>query len=111
MSTTRVMGIMTRLMEMPPAFIATSSYFSPKLPMVIMEAKRTAMGSAMGTKVAAAYINNSAITLNSSPLPTRSSTYFHTNCISSTKTAMAKVSTNGPMNERSMRRSSFFIGC
>ena len=48
------MGNMMRRTEMPPAFMATSSYFSPKLPMVIMEAKRTEMGSAMGTKVAEA---------------------------------------------------------
>ena len=45
---------MARETEIPPAFMATSSYFSPKLPMVMMEAKRTAMGSAMGTKVAEA---------------------------------------------------------
>ena len=49
-----VMGIMTRLTLMPPAFMATSSYFSPKLPMVMIEAKSTAIGSAMGTKVAEA---------------------------------------------------------
>ena len=49
-----VMGSMTRLTLTPPAFMATNSYFSPKLPIVIMEAKSTAMGNAMGTKVAEA---------------------------------------------------------
>ena len=46
------MGRIARLTEMPPAFIATSSYFSPKLPIVMIDAKSTAMGSAIGTKVA-----------------------------------------------------------
>ena len=78
---------------------------------MFMEANSVEIGSAMGTKVADAYISNSMMTPNSSPLPTRSSIYFHTNCISRTKTAMAKVSSSGPRKDFSMRRSSFFIKC
>ena len=106
---TIAIGIMTRLTETPPAFIATSSYFSPKLPMVIMEAKRTAIGSAMGTNVAEAYMRSSAMTENSRPLPTKSSTYFQTNCMRSTSTERVKVSTSGPMKDLSMSLSSLFI--
>ena len=47
-------GIIMRRTEIPPAFIATSSYFSPKLPIVIMDANKVAMGRAIGTKVMAA---------------------------------------------------------
>ena len=107
---TTAIGSIIRLTDMPPAFIATSSYFSPKLPIVMIEANSTAIGNAIGTKVAEAYISSSAITPNSNPLPTKSSIYFHTNCISSTNTAMANVSNSGPRKDFSMSRSIFFNG-
>ena len=49
------------------------------------------------------------MTLKSRPLPTMSSIYFHTNCMSSTKTDSVKVSSSGPRKERSMSLSNFFI--
>ena len=103
------MGIITLRKEMPPALMAMSSYFSPKLPIVMMEAKRTAMGNAIGTNVAEAYKSSWAMTLNSNPLPTKSSIYFQTNCISSTNTAMANVSRSGPKKDFNISLSSFFI--
>src|SRR5690348_12870407 len=44
----------------------------------------------------------------SSPLPTRSSMYFHRNCMSRTKSEMRKVTSIGPAKARSTRRVSFF---
>ena len=46
-------GFSIFLKEIPAAFIAESSYFSPKFPIVINEAIRTAIGRANGTNLAA----------------------------------------------------------
>ena len=52
MSATRKMrGRMMRNSEMPAAFMAVSSKFSPRLPKVISEANRMASGSPSGTMV------------------------------------------------------------
>ena len=40
--------------DMPALFIETSSYLSPKLPMVIIDAKSIERGNAIGTRVAQA---------------------------------------------------------
>ncbi len=47
-------GRIMRNSDMPAAFIAVSSSFSPRLPKVISEASSTASGSAIGTIVSAA---------------------------------------------------------
>jgi hypothetical protein len=62
----------------------------------MIEANNIASGNARGISPNAAYINNSDTTPQSSPFPTKSSMYFHRNCISSTKTQMKKVIKNGP---------------
>ena len=47
-------GAITRMSEMPDAFMAVSSNFSPKLPKVIRLASSMASGSAIGTMLTAA---------------------------------------------------------
>ncbi len=49
-----VSGFMMRNSDMPEAFMAVSSNFSPRFPNTISEASSTASGSAMGTMVSAA---------------------------------------------------------
>ena len=56
-ATTAISTISERMMrksDMPAAFMAVSSNFSPRLPNTISEANSTANGRAMGTKVSAA---------------------------------------------------------
>jgi len=55
METTIINGRIILQREMPADFIATSSYLSPKLPRVIMEASKTASGRAIGTRVTNIY--------------------------------------------------------
>ena len=45
---------MVRISDMPEAFMAVSSKFSPRLPNIISEARSMASGSAIGTMVRAA---------------------------------------------------------
>ena len=54
-ATTIIRGRIILHKEMPAAFIATSSYLSPKLPNVIIEARSIAKGSAIGTRVISIY--------------------------------------------------------
>ena len=49
------------------------------------------------------------MTLSSRPLPTSSSMYSHRNCITKMKMVIARIAKNGPMNDFSMNRSSFFM--
>ena len=49
-----MIGRIILIKEMPAAFIAVSSNFSPRLPNVISEASKTASGNAVGTMVNAA---------------------------------------------------------
>ncbi|KAF5028134.1 hypothetical protein DSECCO2_662250 [anaerobic digester metagenome] len=72
-SETTTSGVRILLSEIPAAFIASSSLFSPKLPIVIIEANRVARGSASGIRVAAPHPINSRITAKLSPFPTSSS--------------------------------------
>ena len=94
LSTIRGFNILQR--ERPEDFIATSSYLSPKFPIVIMEAKRIESGKAIGTRVAQAYVIISKITDHSNPLPTICSIFFQRNCNNNTNIAMEKVSSQGP---------------
>ena len=47
--TVTISGAITRISEIPEAFMAVSSNFSPRLPNVIRLARRIASGNAMGT--------------------------------------------------------------
>ncbi len=94
---------------MPDDLSATSSYFSPRFPKSISEDNSTARGNAIGTKVQQAYIIKRATVIKPSPLPTRSSTYFHKNCSSRTKIAMKNVSTRGPRYCFNRKISNFLI--
>ena len=59
----------------------SNSLFSPRFPKVINDAIKMAKGKARGTKLADVYNSNSAIIEISNPFPTKSSIYFHRNCI------------------------------
>jgi hypothetical protein len=99
MEITRVrytIGLMIRGREIPADFMASNSLFSPIPPIVINEAKRVDKGRAMGTNPAEAYSRSSAITSALKPFPTRSSMYFHRNCISRINMTMKKVRSKGP---------------
>lgn len=61
-----------------------------------------AKGKAMGTKVMEAWKNSSRMILNDSPLPAKSSTYTHKNCINSTKITTKKVKMKLPRNDFNM---------
>src|SRR5574344_133108 len=94
---------------MPAAFMESSSLCSPKLPKVIIEAKRVERGMVYGSVVADPHPRNSRITHILRPFPTRSSMYIHRNCITKINAVTKKVMRNGPKNDLSMKRSSFFI--
>ena len=66
-------GVITLRVEIPAAFMARSSLFSPSWPIVIMEARRVERGSARGRTVQPPQNMNSSIILNPRPLPTSSS--------------------------------------
>ena len=70
---TQISGKRMRGSEMPAAFMASSSFFSPMPPRVMMEASRVASGRAIGISVQAAQPRNSKITPSPSPFPTNSS--------------------------------------
>ena len=70
---TQMSGVRMRGSEMPAAFMASSSFFSPIPPSVMMEASRVASGRAIGISVQAAQPKNSKITPRPSPFPTSSS--------------------------------------
>ena len=66
-------GVMTRKMEKPADFMASSSLFSPICPRVIMDASRVESGRASGRMVQLPHIRNSRMILSPRPLPTSSS--------------------------------------
>lgn len=68
----------------------------------MMLANRVPSGMANGTKLAVAKTNNFNITYHSSPFPTKSSTYFHTNCMTRINSVRKKVAMNGPKNDPTM---------
>lgn len=54
MTISTMSGAIVRRSEMPEAFMAVSSKFSPRLPNIMSEASSMASGRAMGTMVRAA---------------------------------------------------------
>ena len=80
-----------RKREMPAAFMAVSSKFSPILPKVISDASKIASGKANGTNEKVEYMKNSARTDQSTPFPTKSVTCLHKNCINKIKIQMRNV--------------------
>ena len=106
---TKKSGRIKRKSEMPEDLIATSSKFSPSLPNVIMEESSMAMGRARLTRVALANMMNLMSVKKSSPLPTRSSIYFHNICIINTNSVTKKVAINGGINALRISLSNFFI--
>ena len=106
---THINGRINLSKEMPADFIATSSKLSPRLPNVMMDEIKIAIGMAKDDKVALAYHTNFMMVIKGSPLPTRSSIYFHKVCIISTKNAIKKVTINGPKKDLSISLSNFFI--
>ena len=102
-------GLKKRKREIPDDFIATSSKFSPILPNVIIEDRRTLSGSARGTSVVDIYISNCISIHMLRPLPIISSMYSQKNCIINTKRATKKVTMKGPIKLLMSNMSSFFI--
>ena len=96
---TTINGLIILNREIPADFRASNSFFSPKLPNAIMEASSTDNGRARGTQLADAYKRSSKMIFDSSPLPIKSSTYSHRNCMSSMSIQIIKLSRNGPLNE------------
>ena len=97
-----ISGLMIRIREMPAAFMAVSSKFSPKLPKVINDASNMANGNAMGTSEKMAYTKNSPNTDQPIPFPINSATCFHKNCINRMKMQMRKVIKNSVKNRLNM---------
>ena len=108
---THISGRIKRNNEIPEDLIATSSKLSPRLPNVMIEDIRMAIGIASVSREALAYQRNLPIVIRSRSLPTRSSMYFHRLCIINTKKAMKNVAINGPINDRRISWSNFFIIC
>ena len=106
---TKIKGRIKRNKEIPADLIATNSKVSPRLPKVIMEEIRIAMGMAKGSSEALAYHKNSPIVKRSRSLPTRSSIYFQRVCITKTKNVMKNVATNGPIKDLMISLSNFLI--
>jgi hypothetical protein len=74
-----------------------------------MEAKSMASGKANGTNPNEAYRSNSETIFQSRPFPTRSSMYFHRNCINRINTQMKKVIKKGPRKLLIINRCNRFI--
>ena len=106
---TQTNGRMKRSSEMPAALMATNSKLSPRFPNVIIDEINIAIGIASINNDALAYHKNWQIVAKSSPFPTRSSMYFHKLCIISTKNAIKKVTTKGPIKDFKMSLSNFLI--
>ena len=88
--------------DIPAAFMAVSSKFSPRFPKVIKDARSIAKGNAMGMRESMAYIKNSLKTDQPTPLPTNSVTCFHKNCINKMKMQMRKVIKNSVIKRLNM---------
>jgi hypothetical protein len=108
---TNINGRMNRNKDMPADLIATNSKLSPRLPNVIMEEIKMAMGMARVSKDALAYHKNLPMVNRSRSFPTKSSMYFQRLCIIKTKKAIKNVAINGPINDRMISLSNFFIIC
>ena len=102
-------GRIKRSNDIPDDLIATNSKLSPRLPNVMIDEMRMAMGMASVSNDALAYHRNWLMVIKSSPFPTRSSIYFHNICIIKTKNAMKKVMMKGPIKDLKISLSNFFI--
>ena len=102
-------GRMKRINEIPAALMATNSNFSPRFPNVMMDENSNANGKAMGTQKRATSPINLSTVIKSRPFPTRSSIYNQKNCMVNTNREMANAAINGPIKERIISMSSFFI--
>jgi hypothetical protein len=69
----RSKGLINRNNEMPEDLMATNSKFSPILPNVIIEERRTLNGNARGTRVVDMYMSNCMSIHMLRPLPIISS--------------------------------------
>ena len=99
MPITQNRGFIICISDIPADFIASNSKFSPRLPIVIIVARRIANGIPIGIIFIVAYIMSSIMTLGSRPLPTNSSIYRHTKFIIRIKMMIRKVSTSGPRKD------------
>lgn len=106
---THINGRMNLSKEIPEDFMAMSSKLSPRFPNVMIDEISIAIGIANANREALAYHKNCPIVIKSSPFPTRSSMYFQSVCIISTKSDMKKVTINGPIKDFNMSLSNFFI--
>ena len=106
---TQINGRINLNNEIPEDFMATSSKLSPRLPKVMIEEIRIAIGMVNVRSEALAYHKNCPMVKRSRSLPTRSSIYFHKLCIINTKKVMKNVAINGPINDLIMSVSNFFI--
>lgn len=105
----KISGRIKRNKEMPEDLIATNSKLSPKLPKVMMEEIRIAIGIARINKEALAYHKNFPMVNKSRSFPTKSSMYFQRLCIINTNNAIKNVAINGPINDLNISLSNFFI--
>ena len=105
---TNINGRINLSREIPADLMATSSKLSPRLPKVIIDEIRIAMGIANVSREALAYHKHCPIVKRSRSLPTKSSMYFHNICIIKTKNAIKNVTINGPRNDLRISLSSFF---
>ena len=101
-------GLIKRSREIPEDLIATSSKLSPRFPNVMIEEMSMAIGIASIKSEALAYHKNCPMVIKSKSFPTRSSIYFHRNCMSNTNIEIQKVRMNGPMKDFNVRVVSFF---
>ena len=83
----------------PKELIAVSSDCSDSFPVNIIDANKTASGSARGIRVMVEYHSNSIIILHSNPLPIKSSIYFHRNCIKRITSTTENVKKKGLIKE------------
>ncbi len=102
-------GRMKRVKEMPAALMATNSNFSPRFPKVMIEEKSKARGNAMGTQNKATNPTNFKTVIKSNPFPTKSSIYNQKNCMVNTNKEIANAAIKGPIKDRIINMSSFFI--
>lgn len=102
-------GRMNRVKEIPAALMATNSNFSPRFPKVMIDEKSNAKGKAIGTQNKATNPTNFKTVMRSSPLPTKSSIYNQKNCMVKTNKEIAKAAIKGPIKDRIINMSSFFI--
>jgi hypothetical protein len=78
-------------------------------PNVMIEENNNANGKAVGTQTRVTKPISFKIVHKSSPFPTKSSMYNQKNCMVKTKSAITNAAIKGPIKERIINISSFFI--